>query len=71
MIMEFVYTDEEQYISPTYVTFTTEWDKLAGAASITETFALSSSESLKGELKGNSSTMMALAASLTHIARRV
>ena len=50
-VKEVADADAEQYISPTYVTFTTEWDKLAGASSITETFALSSSESLKGELK--------------------
>jgi hypothetical protein len=37
-----------QYITPTYVTFSSEWDKLAEAASMTETFALSSLESLKG-----------------------
>jgi coatomer protein complex subunit gamma len=40
-----------QYISPTYVTFASEWDKLASAASTTETFALSSSESLKDAVK--------------------
>ncbi len=39
------------YITPTYATFATEWDKLAGASSITETFALSSSESLKDACK--------------------
>ncbi|WVR06443.1 hypothetical protein IAU60_003474 [Kwoniella sp. DSM 27419] len=39
------------YITPTYVTFTSEWDKLADAASLTETFALSSSESLKDACK--------------------
>ncbi|WVQ83025.1 hypothetical protein IAT38_005163 [Cryptococcus sp. DSM 104549] len=35
------------YITPTYVTFATEWEKLANAASVTDTFALPSSESLK------------------------
>ncbi|WVF68704.1 hypothetical protein IAT40_003476 [Kwoniella sp. CBS 6097] len=39
------------YITPTYVTFSNEWDKLADAASLTETFALSSSESLKDACK--------------------
>jgi coatomer protein complex subunit gamma len=42
-------TDAAQYITPTYVTFANEWDKLAEASSVTETFALSSSESLKGK----------------------
>lgn len=35
------------------MTFATEWDKLAGASSVTETFALPSSESLKGEETGS------------------
>ncbi|XAO21508.1 hypothetical protein I312_100261 [Cryptococcus bacillisporus CA1280] len=35
------------YITPTFVTFVNEWDKLASSPSLTETFALSSSESLK------------------------
>ncbi|ODO05191.1 coatomer subunit gamma [Cryptococcus wingfieldii CBS 7118] len=35
------------YITPTYVTFASEWDKLAPSPSLVETFALSSSESLK------------------------
>nr|XP_019004112.1 coatomer subunit gamma [Kwoniella mangroviensis CBS 8507]OCF67573.1 coatomer subunit gamma [Kwoniella mangroviensis CBS 8507] len=39
------------YITPTYVTFSSEWDKLAESASLTETFALSSSESLKDACK--------------------
>ncbi|ORX37310.1 adaptin N terminal region-domain-containing protein [Kockovaella imperatae] len=39
------------YIIPTYVTFANEWDKLASASSVTETFALSSSESLKDACK--------------------
>lgn len=39
------------YITPTYVTFATEWDKLASAPSETETFALSSSESLRDACK--------------------
>ncbi|WWC62701.1 uncharacterized protein I303_105298 [Kwoniella dejecticola CBS 10117] len=39
------------YITPTYVTFSSEWDKLADSASLTETFALSSSESLKDACK--------------------
>lgn len=39
----------QQYITPTYVTFASEWDKLADASSETETFALSTSESLRGE----------------------
>ena len=37
------------YIVPTYVTFSTEWDRLRGGASATETFSLSAMESLKGE----------------------
>ena len=36
-----------QYIMPTYATFASEWDKLADAPSTTETFALSTSESLQ------------------------
>ena len=36
------------YIIPTYVTFSTEWDRLRGGASATETFSLSAMESLKG-----------------------
>ncbi|WRT67892.1 uncharacterized protein IL334_004866 [Kwoniella shivajii] len=39
------------YITPTYVTFSSEWEKLADKASLTETFALSSSESLKDACK--------------------
>lgn len=35
------------YISPNYVTFSSEWERLKGGATSTETFALSSSESLK------------------------
>ncbi|OXG33702.1 coatomer subunit gamma [Cryptococcus neoformans Bt120] len=35
------------YITPTFVTFVNEWDKLASSPSLTETFALSSSESLR------------------------
>jgi len=36
------------YIIPTYVTFSSEWDRLRGGASATETFSLSAMESLKG-----------------------
>ena len=36
------------YIIPTYVTFSSEWDRLKGGASATETFSLSAMESLKG-----------------------
>jgi len=36
------------YIVPTYITFSTEWDRLRGGASATETFSLSAMESLKG-----------------------
>ena len=36
------------YIVPTYVTFSSEWDRLRGGASATETFSLSTMESLKG-----------------------
>ncbi len=35
------------YITPTYVTFGSEWERLKGGSSMTETFALTSSESLK------------------------
>ncbi|KZT30960.1 coatomer subunit gamma [Neolentinus lepideus HHB14362 ss-1] len=35
------------YIIPTYANFTSEWDRLRGGASATETFALSAMESLK------------------------
>lgn len=35
------------YIVPTYVTFASEWDRLRGGASATETFLLSTMESLK------------------------
>ena len=38
------------YIVPSYVTFGSEWDRLKGAPSVTETFALSAMESLKGML---------------------
>lgn len=37
------------YIVPSYVTFASEWDRLRGGASATETFSLSSMESIKGE----------------------
>jgi len=37
------------YIVPNYVTFGSEWDRLRSAATATETFALSSMESLKGQ----------------------
>ena len=36
------------YIIPTYFTFSSEWDRLRGRASATETFSLSAMESLKG-----------------------
>ena len=36
------------YIVPSYATFGSEWDRLKGAPSVTETFALSAMESLKG-----------------------
>ncbi|CAK9782494.1 Coatomer, gamma subunit [Cutaneotrichosporon oleaginosum] len=39
------------YIVPTYVTFASEWDKLATAPSVTESFALSGSESLRDAVK--------------------
>ncbi|KAL7423011.1 coatomer subunit gamma [Cryptotrichosporon argae] len=39
------------YITPTYATFASEWDKLASAPSETETFALGSSESLADACK--------------------
>ena len=36
------------YIVATYVTFSSEWDRLRGGASATETFSLPAMESLKG-----------------------
>lgn len=37
------------YIVPSYATFTTEWDRLRSGATATETFALTSMESIKGQ----------------------
>ena len=37
------------YMIPSYATFATEWDRLRSGASLTETFALSALESLKGQ----------------------
>lgn len=37
------------YISPSYATFATEWDRLRSGSTATETFALTALESLKGE----------------------
>jgi len=36
------------YITPTYSSFATEWDRLRTAETVTETFALTALESLKG-----------------------
>lgn len=36
------------YIVPSYVSFSSEWDRLRGGATATETFALSAMESIKG-----------------------
>ena len=36
------------YIVPSYVTFASEWEKLKGSATATETFALSAMDSIKG-----------------------
>ena len=36
------------YIIPSYVTFASEWDRLRGGVSLTETFSLPAMESLKG-----------------------
>lgn len=36
------------YIIPTYVTFSSEWDRMRGGAGATETFSLSAMDSLKG-----------------------
>lgn len=36
------------YIVPSYVTFSSEWDRLRSGATATDTFALSAMESLKG-----------------------
>lgn len=52
MIVKYGGPADAQYITPTYFTFQTEWDKLGSAASATETFALSSLESLKGTSLG-------------------
>ena len=38
------------YIVPSYVTFASEWDRLRGGVSLTETFSLPAMESLKGTL---------------------
>lgn len=38
------------YIVPSYVTFASEWDRMRGGASLTETFSLPAMESLKGTL---------------------
>ena len=38
------------YIIPTYVTFASEWDRLRGGVSVTESFNLPAMESLKGEV---------------------
>ncbi|THH33135.1 hypothetical protein EUX98_g1031 [Antrodiella citrinella] len=35
------------YITPTYVTFASEWDRMRGGVSVTETFSLPAMESLK------------------------
>lgn len=37
------------YISPSYATFNSEWDRLRSGSTATETFALTALESLKGE----------------------
>ncbi len=37
------------YIIPTYVTFASEWDRLRGGVSVTESFNLPAMESLKGK----------------------
>ena len=37
------------YISPSYATFATEWDRLRSGNTATETFALTALESIKGE----------------------
>jgi coatomer protein complex subunit gamma len=39
------------YIVPNYATFSAEWDRLRSGAAATETFALSTMESLKGEFR--------------------
>lgn len=38
------------YVIPTYVTFSSEWDRLRGGVNLTETFSLPAMESLKGEI---------------------
>lgn len=36
------------FIVPTYVTFSSEWDRMRGGVNVTETFSLPAMESLKG-----------------------
>lgn len=38
------------YIVPTYVTFASEWERLRGGATATETFALGAMDSIKGKI---------------------
>lgn len=40
------------YVVPTYVTFSSEWDRMRGGVSVTETFSLPAMESLKGMFHG-------------------
>lgn len=40
------------YITPSYATFATEWDRLRSGSTATETFALTALDSLKGEFQG-------------------
>ena len=39
------------YIIPSYVTFASEWDRMRGGVSLTETFSLPAMESLKGTFR--------------------
>lgn len=39
------------YITPSYATFATEWDRLRSGSTATETFALTALDSLKGVLQ--------------------
>jgi len=56
------------YIIPSYSNFSAEWDRLRTGASITETFTLSSMESIKGM---SSSSQLFLYCTYTHWQRHV
>lgn len=41
------------YIVPSYVTWSSEWDRMRGGVNVTETFSLPAMESLKGKFREN------------------